>query len=261
MISLQEQIRGAALAIGALAGASYVLLRLVYVQFYGVFNLRPEDVGLGQTQFFSQALAGPVLVVALATLIIVLVVTAAVAYSVLREGIVQDCARLIGAASPHHDRGELTREIDKRRSRVRDFTRRRLLGHWKAIGCWSLGLGALVVVAVLLISARDTATQVRFEGRTVSNVSLDWAGFSLPLLDFRALRVTLHPQEEATPEVAAVDECSVLLGATTNRLVVFNVRDERTYFIPSDGLLVELAARDLPAECITEYRTASTAPT
>lgn len=257
MISLQEQIKGAALVVGVLAGASYVILRTVYVQFYAVFNLRPEDVGLGQTQFFSQALAGPALVVVLAALIIVLVVMAAMTYGVIHEGLVRDCSRLVGAARSEHSGSELAQEVDRRRGWVSEFTRRRLLDHWKGIGAISLLLGAVVVIAVLLVSARDTASQVRFDGKAVSNVSLDYGGFSLPLLDFRALKVTLHPRADEVPDTAGIDDCSLLLGATSNRLVVFNVRDARTYLVPSDGFLIELEARDLTPDCLPERGTAA----
>lgn len=251
MISFQNQLRGAALVVAVLAGASYVLLRLVYVQFYGAFNLRPEDVGLGQSQFFSQALAGPVLVVAFAALIILLLVVVAVVYSAIREGVVRNCSRLIDAARAHDDHHELAREVRRRRRAVIDATRQRLQRHWQVMGATALALAALVVVAALLVSARQAAAQVRLEGRAVANVSVDYGGVSVPLLVFQALPVQLYQGSDGRPaDLPGAGECALLLGTSDDQLVLYNVREGRTYLVPSSGLLVELEATDLPSACL-----------
>jgi hypothetical protein len=59
----------AILLLGALAAGTYGVLRLVYLHFYYVFSVAPEEVGLGKTELLSQALVGPILVLLIAAIV------------------------------------------------------------------------------------------------------------------------------------------------------------------------------------------------
>ncbi len=59
-----ERVAALSALYGIVATAFYVVLRLAYVQFYARVGIDPEDVGIGRVELLSQALAGPLVLIA-----------------------------------------------------------------------------------------------------------------------------------------------------------------------------------------------------
>lgn len=62
--TLLERVAALSALYGVVATAFYVFLRIAYVQFYARAGIDPEDVGIGRAELLSQAIAGPLIVIA-----------------------------------------------------------------------------------------------------------------------------------------------------------------------------------------------------
>ncbi len=233
--------------LGVLAGVTYGILWLIYMQFYGVFNIRPEDVGFDQTRLVSQALIGPAVVIIVASVIGAVYLGLMFLYL----GFFKDIGALRPVLHPRRDRAQIAEQVRGRAGSIQSFARGSVREHWWRYLVASVVLSSAVILGVLLVTARNTATEVLNEGQGVSAVALEGRGLSLPLLDFQALPIELSVDdaEQRVGTLDVVDECFLFLGKRDGRLVLFDVRSRGTYFVPSDGLIIELRSGNVPDEC------------
>jgi hypothetical protein len=230
-----EALKNAALILGVLAAIAYGVLRTAYVQYYQEFRVLPEQAGLGKSELLTQALVGPVILLAFMSLVALLVAVASAAIWVGRE----------------HRKNELAPRLNSSEGRL---SAKRKIRHL----FWPVLLGGvlfavLVLAAALLYFANSSADRAIHNHEALLGRYVGLGPYSIPLLDVRALPTDVEWVGSATAPtiITRAGACMMYLGETTDTVLLWDAMDNRTITLPKEDVIVELRtpSSGLPLTC------------
>jgi hypothetical protein len=231
-----QALKNAALILGVMAAIAYGVLRIAYVQYYQEFRVLPEQAGLGKTELLTQALVGPVILLALMSLVVLLVAVPSAAIRVSRE----------------HRKNEHAPRLNSREGRLSAQRKIRRL-------FWPVLLGGilfafLVLVAALLYFANGSADRaIHKPHEALLGRYVGLGPYSIPLLDVRALPTDVEWVGSGTAPtiITRAGACMMYLGGTTDTVLLWDAMDDPTITVPKEDVIVELRtpSSGLPLTC------------
>lgn len=215
------------LFLAVVAAPLYVDLRLSYYQYYGIFGLTPERVGLGRVELLSQALTGPAFTAILQVRWVLLAALAALALApatAWRAHVVKLVAVVVAVA---------------------------------------LGGSAISTGRALISIASQRGVQAANEGLAIE-AAFNYVGtIRVPMLEIEALPVVVQWLDSANRPAVLVDrpECLLLLGRGRGSVYFYNTFNKTLTPLPESALVVTvlLGPTELPTGCRPE-RGRTTAP-
>jgi hypothetical protein len=222
---MTDSVKGWIAYAGVLAGITYGVLRLAYIQFYFVIGVRPEEVGLGKTEILTQALVGPLTIASLTSLAMMAILLSAMC--------------LTERSSP----------ATVLRSHRRDIL---------------LYLGMVIVVTLtvvlagLYLSGVEASRSLRSKGETLTAMYIPMGVVAVPVLEVQALPVRITWKDEEKEPKAFKESngnCFVYLGQSNSTAVAYNVKSGSTLQFPiSDTILrVDSFSEYLSSECTPSH--------
>ncbi len=213
--SLQAYVGLASVGLAVIAAVLYLFLRFAYLQFYGIFGLTPEQVGLGRIELLSQALTGPLVLILLQLRWFLLVVLVALILAAMFKW--KDVAVTTLASSV------------------------------------ATILVMTGVTGVAMVNdAVDLAHDVVDKGTSVEQ-RLRYVGeLNVPTLQVRAQTVAVEWLDERLPQVLKTrPECLLFLGQSSDQVHLYNVHSKATATLPRNKVVLNLrfASTSVPEDC------------
>ena len=185
-------------------GVAFATIRTAYFQYYAVFGLTPESVGIGSARILSDLLIGPVL---LGVFLAFLCLLAYVGQLRLRGR---------GKTAWRPTAAQLLR-----------------------VGVMATLLGMLASAIYLVSLARVAATNATTKGIPFSSVRLDFSVLQLPLLQISARHVgalTANAASDQSIVDLKLDPCLIVVGENDGRTYLYETKTQRLYTVSTNSV-------------------------
>jgi hypothetical protein len=207
-------LKNAAIIVGVLSAVAYGVLRIAYVQYYQEFRVLPEQAGLGKTELLTQALVGPVVLLALLSLLVL--------------------AGIFVVAFLGRSKNKTEGLLERSKRLARDH-------FWRALE-WCLAISVSVLVVALIWFANDSADKAIQGRESLLGRYVGWGPFTIPLLDVRALptNVEWRGGGDTPSAITSAGPCMMYLGETADTVLLYDAKVGQTIMVSKPDVIVEL---------------------